>query len=36
MKFGLFHSVQLPDPAKQNQYYRDALEQVLWARAAGL
>ena len=35
MKFGLFHSVQLPDPAKQNQYYRDALEQVLWAEQLG-
>ncbi len=35
MKFGLFHSVQLPDPSKQNQYYRDALEQVLWAEQLG-
>ncbi|MFQ6029393.1 MAG: LLM class flavin-dependent oxidoreductase [Dehalococcoidia bacterium] len=35
MKFGLFHSVQLPDPTKQNQYYKDALEQVLWAEQLG-
>lgn len=35
MKFGLFHSVQLPDPARQNEYYRDALEQVLWAEQLG-
>jgi alkanesulfonate monooxygenase SsuD/methylene tetrahydromethanopterin reductase-like flavin-dependent oxidoreductase (luciferase family) len=35
MKFGLFHSIQLPDPRRQQQYYRDALEQVLWAEQLG-
>jgi len=35
MKFGLFHSVQLPDPSQQQQYYHDALEQVLWAEQLG-
>ncbi len=35
MKFGLFHSVQLPDPNQQQQYYQDALEQVLWAELLG-
>ena len=35
MKFGIFHSVQLPDPTRQNEYYRDALEQVLWAEQLG-
>jgi alkanesulfonate monooxygenase SsuD/methylene tetrahydromethanopterin reductase-like flavin-dependent oxidoreductase (luciferase family) len=35
MKFGLFHSVQLPDPSKQQQYYQDALAQVLWAEQLG-
>ncbi len=35
MKFGLFHSVQLPEPSQQQQYYQDALEQVLWAEQLG-
>lgn len=35
MKFGLFHSVQLPDPSKQQQYYQEALAQVSWAEQLG-
>ena len=35
MKFGLFHSVQLPDPSQQERYYREALEQVLHAERLG-
>lgn len=35
MPFGLFHSVQLPDSNKQQQYYPDALEQVLRAEQLG-
>ena len=35
MKFGLFHSVQLPNPSGQEDYYRDALEQVLHAERLG-
>ncbi len=35
MKFGLFHSVQLPNPAEQERYYREALEQVLHAERLG-
>ena len=35
MKFGLFHSVQLPDPSEQERYYREALEQVLHAERLG-
>ena len=35
MKFGLFHSVQLPDPAEQERYYRESLEQVLHAERLG-
>ena len=35
MKFGLFHSVQLPDPTRQQEYYDDALDQVLWAEQLG-
>jgi len=35
MKFGLFHSVQLPDPSQQYRYYREALEQVLHAERLG-
>ena len=35
MKFGLFHSVQLPDPTREKQYYKEALEQVLWAEQLG-
>jgi hypothetical protein len=30
MKFGLFHSVQLPDPTREKKYYKEALDQVLW------
>ncbi len=35
MKFGLFHSVQLPNPTEQERYYREALEQVLHAERLG-
>lgn len=35
MKFGLFHSVQLPNPQEQERYYREALEQVLHAERLG-
>ncbi|MCH2527072.1 MAG: LLM class flavin-dependent oxidoreductase, partial [Dehalococcoidia bacterium] len=35
MKFGLFHSVQLPDPTRQQEYYDEALDQVLWAEQLG-
>ena len=35
MKFGLFQSVQLPDPKLQVKYYKDALEQVLRAEELG-
>lgn len=35
MKFGLFQSVQLPEPGAQAQYYKEALEQVLWAEQLG-
>ena len=35
MKFGLFHSVQLPNPTDQERYYREALEQVLHAERLG-
>ena len=35
MKFGLFHSVQLPNPSEQERYYREALEQVLFAERLG-
>jgi alkanesulfonate monooxygenase SsuD/methylene tetrahydromethanopterin reductase-like flavin-dependent oxidoreductase (luciferase family) len=35
MKFGLFHSVQLPNPSEQDRYYREALEQVLHAERHG-
>ena len=35
MKFGLFHSVQLPDPEAEKRYYKEALEQVLWAEQLG-
>ncbi len=35
MKFGLFHSVQLPDPTQQERYYRESLDQVLHAEALG-
>lgn len=35
MKFGLFQSVQLPEPKQQVRYYQDALEQVLRAEQLG-
>ena len=35
MKFGLFHSVQLPDPSQQARYYREALDQALHAESLG-
>ena len=35
MKFGLFHSVQLPDPSEQDRYYSEALEQVIHAERLG-
>ncbi|MSQ07420.1 MAG: LLM class flavin-dependent oxidoreductase [Dehalococcoidia bacterium] len=35
MKFGLFQSVQLPEPGAQAKYYREALDQVLRAEQLG-
>src|SRR4029434_6607482 len=35
MKFGLFQSVQLPEPEAQVQYYQEALQQVRWAEQLG-
>ena len=35
MKFGLFHSVQLPNSNAQQRYYREALDQVLRAEQLG-
>jgi alkanesulfonate monooxygenase SsuD/methylene tetrahydromethanopterin reductase-like flavin-dependent oxidoreductase (luciferase family) len=35
MKFGLFQSVQLPEPGAQVRYYKEALEQVRWAEQLG-
>ena len=35
MQFGLFQSVQLPDPKEQVRYYKNALEQVLRAEELG-
>jgi alkanesulfonate monooxygenase SsuD/methylene tetrahydromethanopterin reductase-like flavin-dependent oxidoreductase (luciferase family) len=35
MQFGLFQSVQLPEPGAQVKYYKEALEQVLWAEQLG-
>jgi len=35
MRFGLFQSVQLPDPKQQVKYYKDAMEQVVRAEALG-
>jgi len=35
MKFGLFQSVQLPEPGAQARYYKEALQQVLWAEQLG-
>ena len=35
MKFGLFQSVQLPEPGAQVRYYQEALQQVRWAEQLG-
>tara|TARA_B100001013_G_C24617457_1_gene445798 strand:+ start:526 stop:1578 length:1053 start_codon:yes stop_codon:yes gene_type:complete len=35
LKFGLFHSVQLPDPTAQQRYYSEALDQVIEAEQLG-
>ena len=35
MRFGLFHSVQLPDSSAQQRYYTEALDQVLKAEQLG-
>lgn len=35
MQFGLFHTVQLPEPGRQARYYQEALEQVLRAEEMG-
>ena len=35
MKFGLFHSIQLPDAGAQQRYYQEALDQVLRAEQLG-
>ena len=35
MRFGLFHSIQLPDPKQQVKYYKDALAQVQHAEHLG-
>jgi hypothetical protein len=35
MKFGLFQSVQVPEPEAQVQYYKEALQQVRWAEQLG-
>lgn len=35
MKFGIFQSVQLPEPGAQRQYYQEALEQVRHAEQLG-
>jgi alkanesulfonate monooxygenase SsuD/methylene tetrahydromethanopterin reductase-like flavin-dependent oxidoreductase (luciferase family) len=35
MRFGLFQSVQLPEPGAQLQYYQEALQQVRWAEQLG-
>ncbi len=35
MKFGLFHSVQLPNPSEQDRYYAEAMEQVFHAERLG-
>ena len=35
MKFGLFQSVQLPDPNEQVRYYREAMAQVRHAEQLG-
>ena len=35
MRFGIFQSVQLPDPKAEVRYYREALDQVRWAEELG-
>ena len=35
MRFGLFQSIQLPDPKAEARYYAEALEQVQWADQLG-
>ena len=35
MKFGLFHTVQMPEPDQQARFYREALEQVQVAEQLG-
>ena len=35
MRFGLFQSVQLPDPREEVRYYKDAVDQVLRAEELG-
>jgi len=35
MRFGLFQSVQLPDPKSEVRYYKEALEQIQWAEKLG-
>ncbi|MCH2675868.1 MAG: LLM class flavin-dependent oxidoreductase, partial [Dehalococcoidia bacterium] len=35
MKFGLFQSVQLPNPKEQVRYYKEAMAQVLHAEQLG-
>jgi len=35
MRFGLFQSIQLPDPKAEARYYTEALEQVQWAEQLG-
>ena len=35
MRFGIFQSVQLPDPQAEARYYTEALEQVRWAEQLG-
>ena len=35
MKFGLFHSVQLPEPAEQAKYYQRSAGSGVWAEQLG-
>ena len=35
MRFGIFQSVQLPDPKEEARCYKEALEQILWAEQLG-
>ena len=35
MRFGIFQSVQLPDPKAEGRYYSEALDQVRWAEELG-